>query len=97
MKKQAAAVFTKVSEWIAAGNMQSGFYMLERIERETEKAIGFKAEKFNAAGFLKPATCWIPKSQLQEVQNDFYTQGPARMFLVPSWLYGRKDEEGYVL
>lgn len=97
MTKKAAAVFTKISEWIAAGSLQSGFYMLERIERETEKAIGFQAEKYNAAGNLKPATCWIPKSQLQEVHNDFYTQGPVRMFLVPSWLYCRKDEEGYVL
>lgn len=66
MTKKAAAGFNKISKWIAAGDLQSGFYMLERIERETEKAVGFKAEKYNAAGNLKPATCWIPKSQLQE-------------------------------
>jgi len=96
MSKQAVK-FSKVSEWVAAGNMESGFYLLESIERETEKAVGFKAEKFNAAAYLKPATCWISKSQLQEVQNDFYTSGPARMFLVPAWLYGRKEQDGYVL
>lgn len=91
------AKFSKISEWIQAGNMESGFYMLEAVERETEKAVGFKAEKFNAAAYLKPATCWIPKSQLQAVKNDYYTKGPARMYLVPHWLYSRKEEEGYVL
>lgn len=97
MKKQAAAVFTKVSEWIAAGNMKSGYYSLERIECETEKAIGFKAEKYNEFGNLMPATCWIPKSKLQAVTNDFYVNGPAKMFLVPSWLYSAKSDDGFVL
>ena len=96
MSKQTAK-FSKVSEWIAAGNMASGFYLMEGVERETEKAVGFKAQKFNAAAYLKPATCWIPKSQMQEVQNDFYTNGAARMFLLPAWLYSRKEVEGYVL
>jgi hypothetical protein len=96
MKKQAAA-FTKVSEWIKAGNMQSGFYSLERVERETDKAIGFKAEKYNEFGNLKPAICWMPKSKVQTVANDFYVNGPAKMFLVPAWLYSAKSEEGFVL
>ncbi|CAB5278226.1 hypothetical protein IST455A_03650 [Burkholderia multivorans] len=97
MKKQAAAVFTKVSEWVAAGNMKTGLYSLERVERETEKAIGFKAEKYTEFGNLKPAICWIPKSKLQAVVNDFYTSGPTKMFLVPAWLYNIKTEEGFVL
>ncbi|MBX3603169.1 MAG: hypothetical protein KF863_21320 [Rubrivivax sp.] len=89
--------FSKVSEWIAAGNMATGLYSLERVERETDKAIGFKAERYNEFGNLKPATCWIPRSQLQEVVNDYYTKAPGRMFLVPAWLYSRKSDEGYVL
>lgn len=89
--------FTKVSEWIAAGNMESGFYCLDRAERETEKAIGFKAEKFNEFGNLKPAICWMPKSRLQAVENDFYVDGPAQMHLVPSWLYSAKSDEGFLL
>lgn len=97
MNKQPARKFAKVSEWIAAGNMASGFYLMEAVERETEKAVGFKAEKFNAAANLKPATCWVPRSQLQEVENDYYTSGAGRMFLMPAWLYGRKEAEGYVL
>lgn len=96
MKTQAAK-FSKISEWIAAGGMNAGFYLLEGVERETEKAVGFKAEKFNAAGNLKPAICWIPRSQMQEVQNDYYEKGAARMFLIPAWLYSRKEAEGYVL
>ena len=97
MKKQAAAVFTKTSEWVAAGNMNTGLYCLERVERETEKAIGFKAQKYTEFGNLKPAICWLPKSKLQVVENDFYTSGPAKMFLVPAWLYHLKTEEGFEL
>ncbi len=89
--------FTKVSEWIAAGNMASGMYVLERVERETDKAIGFKAEKYTSFGNLKPATCWMPKSKVQAVENDYYRNGPARMFLVPAWLYSAKTDEGFVI
>lgn len=95
--KSNQAKFTKVSEWIAAGNMESGFYALESIDRETEKAVGFKAQKSTEFGNLKPATAWFPKSKLQAVQNDYYTNGPARMFLVPHWLYSSRTDEGYVL
>ena len=96
MTKQAAK-FSKISEWIAAGNMATGFYILERVERETEKAIGFKAEKHNSFGNPKPATCWIARSVLQAVENDYYTNASTRMFLVPAWLYSRKTDEGFVL
>ena len=96
MKTQQAN-FTKVSEWIAAGNMNSGLYVLEHVERETDKAIGFKAEKYNSYGNLKPATCWMPKSKVKAVENDFYTNGPARMYLVPAWIFSAKSDEGYVL
>ena len=91
------ANFAKVSEWIAAGGMNSGLYLLERVERETDKAIGFKAEKYNSCGNLKPATCWMPRSKVKAVENDFYTNGPARMYLVPAWLFSAKIDEGYVL
>jgi hypothetical protein len=87
-KRQAAPVFQKVSDWIAAGNMNPGFYLLERIKDESDKAISFQAERFNDYGNLKPATCWIPKSKVQKVENDYYTApgSPAVMYLVPAWL-----------
>lgn len=91
------ANFTKVSEWIAAGSMSSGLHLLEHVERETDRAIGFKAEKFNIYGNLKPATCWLPKSKVKVVENDFYTNGSARMYLVPAWLLNAKADEGFVL
>lgn len=96
MKTQQAN-FAKVSEWIAAGNMKSGLYVVEKVARETDKAIGFACEKYNEFGNLKPSTCWMPKSKVQSVENDFYSNGPARMFLVPAWLYRARSDEGYVL
>lgn len=96
MKKQ-AITFTKASEWVAAGNMETGLYALERVERETEKAVGFKAEKHTEFGRPYSTICWFPKSKLQEIENDFYTAGPAKMFLVPAWLYRAKTDEGFFL
>ena len=98
MKKQ-AAVFKTTSEWVAAGlYMNTGLYCMEWVvERETKKAIGFKAQKYTECGTLKPAVCWFPKSKLQVVENDFYLNGPAKMFLVPAWLYGIKVDEGFEL
>jgi len=89
--------FKLVSEWVKAGNMATGFYLMENHERESDKAIAFKAQKFNSCANLKPATCWFQKSQVQEVENDFYTHGGKRMFLIPVWLYRSKEAEGYVL
>ena len=96
MKTQQADL-TKVSEWVAAGGMRSGLYVLEHVERETDKALGFKAEKYNSYGNLQPSVCWMPKSKVKVVANDFYTNGSSRMYLVPAWLFRAKSDEGYVL
>jgi len=89
--------FLTVSEWVAAGCFKTGQYCLEKLVSETEKAFGFKAEKYNSAGNLKPVICWIPKSQVQIVRNDFYVTGPEKMFLLPAWLYLKKGDEGFIL
>lgn len=78
--------FTKVSEWIAAGGMTLGLYLVEDYMYETEKAIAVRAMQFNRAGNPYLGKAFLPKSQIQIVENDFYTQGAARMFLVPGWL-----------
>lgn len=96
MKTQQAK-FAKVSEWIAAGNMKTGLYVVEKVSRETDKAVGFTCEKYNEFGNLKPSVCWVPKSKVQSVENDFYANGPKQMFLIPSWLYSSRSDEGYVL
>ena len=89
----------KVSEWVAQGGMASGTYLIENsVERETDKAVAFKAEKYNSFGNLKPALCWVPKSKLTPVVNDFYVNARAGlMYLMPHWLYSAKSDEGFVL
>jgi hypothetical protein len=86
--------FTKVSEYIAAGAMNVG-YLLESPIRETEKALGFGGVKFNSYGNPYNAIVWLPKSQLQKLENDFYTNdAPAIMWLCPAWLYEKNPNLG---
>lgn len=92
----ARPTFHKVSEWIAAGAVASGFFVLERIAQTTHKAVGFVAEKYNLAGNPYAATCWMPRASVLEVHNDYYTHGPERMYLVPAWLYDARTSEGFV-
>lgn len=88
--------FTKVSEYIAAGAMEVGF-VLESPTRETEKALGFKGVKFSSYGNAYNAVIWLPKSQLQKLENDFYTNdAPAVMWFCPSWLYAKNPTLGEV-
>ena len=90
--------FTKVSEWVKNGCFDTGMYLIERdVTKETEKAIGLAAEKVNSCGNLKPATCFLPKSKVLRVQNDFYINGPKEAFLIPEWLFKAKLAEGYSL
>lgn len=93
----ATAKFQKISEWIDAGNMATGLYLFEKIERETEKAIAVPSLRPNQYGYLKPSQCWFPKSKIQEVENDYYTSAPKRVFLVPGWLMQAKQNEGFEL
>jgi hypothetical protein len=88
-------MFENISQWIHAGNMKTGLYVLEKMVRQTDKAMGFACAKFNDYGNLKPAVCWMPISRLQTVKNDYYVNGPPTMYLVPDWLYQMKTEEGY--
>jgi hypothetical protein len=85
--------FTKVSEYIAAGAMQTDWFLIEELPQgETEKALAFSAIKFNSYGNPYLGKAWVPKSQILELVNDFYTNdAPEKMFLCPGWLY-RKNE-----
>jgi hypothetical protein len=88
-RKPAKQKFSKVSEWIAAGGLSVGF-MLESPVKETEKAVAFPCVKFNSYGNPYNGIAWLPKSQLQKVENDFYTnQAPAEMWFCPAWLYSK--------
>lgn len=88
--------FTKVTEWLAAGNLATGFYLIEApITKTTEKAVGFSAKKMNEFGNLKDSTMWVPKTKACEIQNDFYVNGPSKMFLIPEWIFSAKMREGF--
>lgn len=90
----------KVSEWIEKGGLSTGYNFIENviIVKETEKAIAIQKQKYTEFGNLKPALCWLPKSYIIQVENDFYKDSLGDIyFLIPQWLYQKKDEEGYYL
>lgn len=89
---------SKVSEYIALGGMASGAYLLENPAKETEKAIAFPGVKFNSYGNPYNGLIWFSKSQLVEVENDYYTNdAPAKMHLCPEWLYSKNPTVGEVV
>lgn len=86
-----APKFTLVSEWLKAGGMSLGLYLVEDYLYETEKAIAVKATQHNRAGNPYVGKAFLPKSQIQMVENDFYTEGVKKMLLVPGWLMQRAN------
>lgn len=88
--------FSKVSEYINAGGMNIGLYLMESPVRETERALAFPAVKFNACANPYQGLAWLPKSQLQRIENDFYTDESrgSEMFLCPEWLYRKNFYHG---
>ena len=87
------AKFKLVSEWISAGALSSGWAYYEAA-RETEKAVGVVAERFNAAGNPVEGMAWFPKSQLLAVSNDFYRDGHKAGWLIPAWLLESRRNQG---
>ena len=86
--------FNTVSEYIAAGALKVG-YVIESPVRETEKALGFSGVKYNSYGNAYDAVIWLPKSQLQKLKNDFYTNNaPSVMWFCPAWLYAKNPTLG---
>jgi hypothetical protein len=75
------------SQYIALGGLAVGM-LLENPAKETEKALAFDCVKHNSYGNPYNGVAWLPKSQLVEVENDFYTNdAPAKMYICPTWLY----------
>lgn len=83
--------FKTVSEYLAAGGMALKLYLIEDFLYETEKAIAVKATQINRAGNPYSGKAFLPKSQVQMVKNDYYTNGPDLMILVPDWLVRRAN------
>lgn len=78
--------FNSVTEWLAAGGMSTGFYLMEESQGETEKAVAFKCTKFTSYGNPYEGKGWLPKSQIKKIKNDFYIHGAEEMYLAPGWL-----------
>lgn len=103
MKDFSKIKFSKVSEYIAArgelkyNDKNTQTMLLDRVVGETEKAIAFEFQKWNAtATALYSAKCWFPKNHIQKVQNDFYVNIKEEfMYIVPEWLLKAKRTEGY--
>ena len=78
-----------VSQYLAAGGLAIGA-LLEAPVKETEKALAFSTVKHNRCANPYETQAWLPKSQLVEVENDFYTNNaPEKMYLCPTWLYAK--------
>jgi len=83
-----------VSQYFAIGGMAVGM-LLESPVKETEKALAFKTVRHNSYGNAYQSLTWLPKSQLVELENDFYTQeAPAKFLLCPMWLYSKSFYNG---
>lgn len=92
----AKAKFKKVSEWIEQSSMSEFMLIENEVERETAKAIAFKGFKWNvSATDQKPASIWVPKSQATAVVNDYYNNAPEKCYLIPSWLFSSKCDDGF--
>lgn len=97
MKKNNEAPLS-VKDWIEKGTIESGWYLLEEPTRQTDNAVAFAVEKWNATATKQYTTdCWFPKSQVKKVKNDFYVHGEDQMYLVPVWLIKAKEQDGFIL
>lgn len=92
-----ASKFKKISEWINAGALTTGFMLVSNVAKESEKAIGIEDQRYNQYGNAVSAICWFPKSQIQAVENDYYTDNSAQNYLIPEWLIDAKKREGFCL
>lgn len=91
--------YAQTKEGKAAWKLWDQFRLISAndVERETEKAIGVKCTYWNSCANAKPGTAWIPKSQIKEIANDYWTNPDqaSRFYLVPTWLINAKKAEGY--
>lgn len=91
--------FATVNDWIKAGSVRStGYYLLRKITKVTDKAVGVPGQKIDHWGNKTSNLIFFPKSQLIAVKNDVSpTNASEILYLVPTWLKHRKEEEGYTI
>ena len=95
MTKAKKVSITKISEFVEQKLFGEFFYLAPA--KETEKAFAVNGQKFNASANLYDALVYFPKSQCVKVENDYFVNDQVKEYwVVPSWLYNAKTDEGYV-
>lgn len=75
----------------ATGDERDRWYIVTDVPwRITHRAYGWRVGQ----GGYGHAVAWAPRSQVVEVENDIWTNCPARAYAIPSWLYLRWNREG---
>ena len=69
---------------------------IEKVERETEKAILVKVENKKAAGCYTDSTFWLPKSQISSANFDTIKVGFEDEIVLPFWLARKLCDEGHI-
>lgn len=98
LSKNDASKFTRVSEWVEAGGLSTGWsHLLLPVVKSSDKAVGFQGLRKNlSATSLNPAIIWLPLSQVVKVEDDFYDcKVEGQNYLVPHWLISAKEDEGF--
>ena len=89
-------VMKKVSEWIKAGDLSTGKSLFSTIAGDRQKAFSVHCLKFNATGNQYKTLAWFPKSQCEQVTDDFYVDTKGNIgWLIPQWLMDSKIREGF--
>jgi len=87
-----------VSEWIKSNGISTSSLVEAAVAKTSDKAIAFACKKINDYGKEVSALCWMPKSKISAMENDFYTDKlGTTMYSVPKWLYSAKAAEGFLI
>ncbi|QHS09016.1 hypothetical protein [Sinimarinibacterium sp. NLF-5-8] len=79
--------FESVSQWAQNGGNQTGWVELFGVEKETEKAVAIKVQKFNSFGNAYDGLEWVAKSQILSLRNDHFANDQRTTIpFVPLWL-----------
>ena len=80
------APFDRISDWLRAGNLDSGYQVVSNSVEETGRSIGFPGKrKRPSSKFGEYAVVFIKRTMLKSVIDDFYQPKAKDSYLVPVW------------
>lgn len=93
--------FLKLSQWLSAGAERTTIHLCELVVKKESKAAYlvacFKRAQDGTNCFAYSET-WLPKSQVQIVENDLYTsKNDLTSLLVSGFIKEAKEKDGYLL